>query len=92
MGPVPSPSLQGHPHARELQSPCLAACESGLEGNAVTICELPFCYYWVLSLVCSWPVWAPGRTVGPAGADRGEKLSTQIAALGVFVVELEDYS
>lgn len=67
-GQCPPPPLQGHRYARELQSPCLAAYERGLEGNAGTIHELTFCYYLVLSPACSWLVWAVGGAAGPSGA------------------------
>lgn len=73
------PPLQGQRCAGAAHGPCLAAPGSGLERNAATIRELMFCYYLVLSLVCSRPVGTPGGTIGPAG--REEKLSTQTAAL-----------
>lgn len=76
MGPAPSPSLQGHSHARELQSPWLAACESGLEENAITIHELTFCYYLVLKPGVLLACWGSRRNCW-AGRGRGEeKLST----------------
>lgn len=68
------------PAPRTWQSRCLAPCESGLEGNALTIHELTFCYYLVLSLACSW-LCSLGRNLQPCWGRGEEKVSTQTAAL-----------
>uniref|UniRef100_U3KCZ9 TBC1 domain family member 16 n=1 Tax=Ficedula albicollis TaxID=59894 RepID=U3KCZ9_FICAL len=68
------------PAPRTWQSRCLAPCESGLEGNAVTIHELTFCCYLVLSLACSW-LCRPGRSLQPCWGRREQKVSSQTAAL-----------
>lgn len=79
------------PAPRTWQSRCLAPCESGLEGNAVTIHELTFCYYLVLSLACFW-LCRLSRNPRPRWCRGEQKVSTQNCSLGVALVELEDYS
>lgn len=74
------------PAPRTWQSQCLAPRESGLEGNAVTIHELTFCYYLVLSPECSWLCRA-SRNPQPCWGRGEEGVSSQSAAM-----ELGDYS